>query len=69
MKIKDLSNLDYNNNKFIIKENKTYSTLSQKYLKDTINNYFKDNKKLSDDLLKYIFNNRELTIQNNLYLK
>ena len=69
MNKKTLKELDYDNNKFILKTNKTYSTFTQKYLKDTINNYFNNNNKINvDDLIKFILDNRQETIQTDLQL-
>lgn len=72
MNKKTLKELDYDNNKFILKTNKTYSTFTQKYLKDTINNYFNNNNYNNeinvDNLIKYILNNRQETIQTDLQL-
>lgn len=60
MNSKNVKNLDYNNNKFLVKKINNYSSLSQKYLKNTINLYFKNNPNEGEKLLKYILDNREL---------
>jgi hypothetical protein len=66
MSNKNLKDLDFNNNKFIVRKTNNYSSLSQKYLKNTINTYFKNNNKEGEQLLKYILNNRDLNIQTDL---
>ena len=39
MKQKEISDLDYNDNKFILKNTNTYSTISQKHIKTCMNSY------------------------------
>ena len=56
------------NNTFENKINKSYSSISQKLLKDSLYKYFEDEKKATD-LFKFILNNRELTESNELKLK
>ena len=70
MNKKTLTELKYNDSKFIVKNNKTYSSFTQKYLKDTIKNYFDNNqgKTNVDDLIKFILNNRQETVQSDLQL-
>ena len=70
MNKKHLKELKYNDSKFIVKNNKTYSSFTQKYLKDTIKNYFDNNqgKTNVDDLIKFILNNRQETVQSDLQL-
>ena len=55
---------------FIVKNNKTYSSFTQKYLKDTIKNYFDNNqgKTNVDELIQFILNNRQETVQSDLQL-
>tara|TARA_Y100000389_G_scaffold165568_1_gene169815 strand:+ start:114 stop:455 length:342 start_codon:yes stop_codon:yes gene_type:complete len=61
MKQKNLSDLKYNNSLFLTKDNKSYSTISQKLLKESIFNYFKGDKDKTEELLKYILNNRAVS--------
>ena len=70
MNKKTIKELNYNNSKFVVKTNKTYSSFTQKYLKDTIKNYFKNNKDKTnvDDLIQFILNNRQETVQPDLQL-
>tara|TARA_B100000575_G_C22963360_1_gene556443 strand:+ start:535 stop:882 length:348 start_codon:yes stop_codon:yes gene_type:complete len=68
MNKKTMKELNYNDNKFCIKTNKTYSSFTQKYLKDTIKNYFDNNQdKINvDNLIKFIITNRQEIIQSDL---
>ena len=68
MKEKNLTDLKYNDTLFLSKNNKSYSTISQKLLKDTIYNYFNDKNK-ADDLIKYILKNRTISESNELIKK
>lgn len=67
---KSVPELKYNDNKFIVKNNKTYSSFTQKYLKDTIKNYFNNNqgKTNVDELIQFILTNRQETVQTDLHL-
>ena len=57
---KTIKELNYDNNKFVLKNNKTYSSFTQKYLKNTIKNYFDNNNNINvDELIKFILNNRQ----------
>ena len=67
MNSNNLKDLSYLNNKFLQKKNKTYSSLSQKYIKNSIQDYFKD-KKVSDDFFKYLLDNRDCTIKESLHI-
>ena len=58
---------DKNNNSFISKSTKTYSTISQKLLRDTFETKF--NKSESDKLLKLILDSREEKEDFNLVIK
>ena len=58
---------DKNNNTFIYKTTKTYSSISQKLLRDTFENMF--NKSESDKLIKQILNSREEKEDNSLIIK
>tara|TARA_Y100000741_G_scaffold216731_2_gene165199 strand:+ start:2431 stop:2778 length:348 start_codon:yes stop_codon:yes gene_type:complete len=70
MEKKSVPELKYNDNKFSVKNNKTYSSFTQKYLKDTIKNYFDNNQdNISvDELIKFILTNRQETTQTDLHL-
>ena len=70
MKQKNIDKLnDKYNNCFCIKENKTYSSISQTLLKDTLYSYFSEKKTEADSIIKCILNNRKQTIDNNLIIK
>ena len=70
MNKKNIKDLKYDDNKFILKNNKTYSSFTQKYLKDSINTYFNNtnntNKTDVDGLIKFILSNRQEIIQPDL---
>ena len=69
MNKKTVKELNYDNSKFILKNNKTYSTFTQKYLKDTIKTYFDNNNNIDvNDLIKFILNNRQEMMQTDLQL-
>lgn len=70
MNKKSETELKYNDNKFSVKNNKTYSSFTQKYLKDTIKNYFDNNQNNInvDELIKFILTNRQETTQTDLHL-
>jgi len=67
---KSETELKYNDNNFSVKNNKTYSSFTQKYLKDTIKNYFHNNQDNInvDELIKFILTNRRETTQTDLHL-
>jgi hypothetical protein len=69
MKQKNLTDLKYNDSLFLSKDNKSYSTISQKLLKESIFNYFKGDKVKTEELLKYILNNRLLSNSTELIKK
>ena len=58
---------DKNNNSFISKKTISYSSISQKLLKDTFENNF--NKAESDKLMKEILNSRKQTEDSSLIIK
>ena len=69
MNKKTIKELNYNNSKFLLKNNKVYSSFTQKYLKDTIKTYFNNNNNTDvDELIKFILTNRQETIQSDLHL-
>ena len=70
MNKKTVKELNYDNSKFILKNNKTYSTFTQKYLKDTIKTYFNNNNNNIDvnDLIKFILTNRQENLQSDLFI-
>ena len=68
MKEKKLNDLKYNDNLFLSKNSKSYSSISQKLLKDSIYKYFNDKNK-ADDLIKYILKNRNIIESTDLIKK
>lgn len=68
MNNKKINNLTHQNNKINIKHNKTYSSISQKYLKDILTKYFDNNEDKVNHLLDYILKNRQETISSDLLL-
>ena len=68
MKKQNLNDLNYKENTFLCKNNKSYGTISQKLLKESLNKYF-NNKNDSDRLLKFILNNRTVVETTDLYKK
>lgn len=69
MKQKDMDKLnDKHNNCFCIKQNKTYGTISQTLLKNTLYECCSE-KKEADNLLKHVLNNRKETIDDTLIIK
>lgn len=69
MKKQNLNDLNYKENIFLCKNNKSYSTISQKLLKESLNKYFNDNKNEADRLLKFILNNRSVAETTDLIKK
>ena len=66
------NDISYKNNIFEKKQTLTHSSISQKLLKNSITDYFKKhniNEEKTDDLIKYILNNREKTQKNELKVK
>ena len=64
--------ISYKNNSFEKKYNKNHSVISQKLLKDSLTQYFKNNtfdKTKVDDLINYILNNRTTTTKTELKIK
>jgi len=59
---------DIYNNCFCIKQNKTYGTISQTLLKNTLYECCSE-KKEADTLLKHVLNNRKKTIDDTLIIK
>ena len=68
MNNKNITNLTHQSNKINIKNNKTYSSISQKYLKDILTKYFDNDKDKVDHLLDYILKNRIETTNTDLLI-
>ena len=68
MKKQNLNDLNYKENTFLCKNSKSYGTISQKLLKESLNKYF-NNKNDSDKLLTFILNNRSIVETTDLYKK
>lgn len=62
------NDLSYNNSQFELKKNKSQSTISQKFLKESLESYFNDNDK-TNKIMKHILNNRVLTEKTELKFK
>tara|TARA_Y100000768_G_scaffold387837_1_gene380536 strand:+ start:1614 stop:1952 length:339 start_codon:yes stop_codon:yes gene_type:complete len=66
MKDKNMDTLNHDSNNFSLKQSKSYSSISQKLLKDSLSKYL-NNEKTEKELLQLILNNR--TEKDNIDLK
>ena len=66
MKDKNMDTLNHDSNNFSLKQSKSYSSISQKLLKDSLSKYLKK-EKTEKELLQLILNNR--TEKDNIDLK
>jgi hypothetical protein len=59
MKTNDIDCFDINDGALIYKKNKIKKPINSKTLLSSLQNYYKDDKKIAEDLTKYIMDNRE----------
>ena len=69
MKENEIDCFDINDGKLIYSKSKYKKPINKKTLLDSLNNYFKDNNDLASDLSKFIMDNREDTIKENIRRK
>jgi hypothetical protein len=63
MKTNNIDCFDINDGSLIYKKNKVKKPINSKTLLSSLQNYYKDNLKVAEDLTKYILDNREEQIK------
>ena len=69
MKTNDIDCFDINDGALIYKKNKVKKPINSKTLLSSLQNYYKDNQKVAEDLTKYILDNREEQVKETIKRK
>jgi hypothetical protein len=70
MKSKDLDCVDINDGKILFTQSKTKTPLNKKYLLESLQKYFADNRGVQvDDVVKFVLENRDIHVKEGIRLK
>lgn len=70
MKSKDLDCVDINDGKILFTQSKTKTPLNKKYLLESLQKYFADNRGVHvDDVVKFVLENRDIHVKEGIRLK
>lgn len=69
MRDNEIDCFNVSDGKLIYTQSKVKSTLSKKYLLDTLSNYYKNNPEQGREVAEFILNNREEKIRENIRMK